>query len=118
VLWWFRAKWDRWRGRSELHELSDPFRAEVLLDGVVVAVLSDRRITDMFWRSYRIEPVGSATAIYDDALWNTCRFTFRDPQTDRTCSSGFVGGRAPFVHDCAPGAPTGGRVWLRALYFG
>jgi len=101
-----RFGWSRTRPR----ELGEPFRAEVMLDGVVVATLSDRIVTDMFWRSYRIEPLGTATAIADDDLWNRCRFVFRDPSTGQICSSGFAGGKAPFVRD--------GRVLLRALYFG
>jgi hypothetical protein len=95
--------------RSTCHELNDPFRAEVLHDGVAVATLSDRVITDMFWRRYRIEPIGDAKAIYDDELWNRCRFAFRDPESGQVCTSGFVGGKAPFVRE--------GRVHLRALSF-
>ncbi len=96
--------WLRKRTR-QARELDEPFCAEVLLDGRVVGVLTDRVWTDMFWRSYRIE----ATEALDDALWNECRFTFRDPATGRVCTSGFVGGTAPFVRD--------GRVWLRSMYF-
>ena len=94
----------------ELRELAEPFHAEVVLDGVAVATLSDRVSSDMFWRSYRIEPVGGATAIQDDELWEQCRFTFRDPVSGQICTCGFAGGRRPFVRD--------GRVRLRAMYFG
>lgn len=93
--------------RQTHEQLPDPFRAEVLLDGNVVALLSDRRAMDMFWYSYRIEPC-DATAT-DDSLWERCRFTFRDPATGRECRSAFVGGRAPFIQD--------GRIMLRAMYF-
>ncbi len=98
------------RTRTTAHELSEPFRVEVLLDGVVVATLSDRVVTDMFWRSYRIEPTADASAIHDDDLWDRCRFAFRDPRSGQVCTAAFVGGKAPFVRD--------GRVCLRALYFG
>lgn len=106
-------------GRVQVHrheakygaELKGPFRAEVLLDGAPVAILTERRYTEMFWRSYRIEPLSEETAklVYDTELWNECRFTFRDPATGMECRTGLVGGVPPFIHD--------GRISLRALYF-
>lgn len=83
-------------------------RHEVLLDGVPVAVLTDRAWEDMFWRSYRIAPVGDPAAITDDTLWDQCRFTFRDPASGMVARS-FAGGQRPFVKD--------GRVRLRVLLF-
>mgnify|MGYP001430150568 CR=1 FL=1 len=94
-----------------LTELDDPFEAEVLLGDRVVARLTDRIVTEMFWRSYRIEAVDEAgqKVIQDDALWERCAFDFRDPKTGIICVSAFVGGSAPFVKDS--------RVSLRAIYF-
>ena len=103
------ARYRAWRYGPPPHSLPDPFRAEVLLDGEVVATLTDRVFVDMFWHSYRIERAGASTAIDDDSLWDRCRFTFRDPATGMICTCGFVGGRRPFVQD--------GRVTLRAMYF-
>ena len=85
----------------------DPFHAEVLLDGKVVAVLTERQWIDMFWYSYRIEPLAAAAT--DDDLWDRCRFTFRDPATGRVCTTAFVGGQRPFIQE--------GRIKLRAMYF-
>jgi hypothetical protein len=92
-------------------ELEDPFMAEVLLDGKVVATLTDRVWTEMFWRDYRISPVSEETKVIieNDELWDNCRFTFRDPATGMICDTAFVGGIKPFVHD--------GIVSLRAMYF-
>jgi hypothetical protein len=97
--------------KSSLTELPEPFSVEVVLDGKTVAMLSDRRRTEMFWRSYRIEAVDDFghRAIADDSLWDNCRFTFRDLRSGLTCSSAFVGGSRPFVRDS--------RVSIRALYF-
>jgi hypothetical protein len=88
--------------------LPQPFVAEVLLDGHVVATVSDPGYVDMFWYSYRIEPVCGSSAIDDDDLWRRCRFTFREPTTGLVCARGFAG--PPCVRD--------GRVTLRSgMYF-
>jgi hypothetical protein len=92
--------------RTHVH-LPDPFLAEVLLDGVVVGFLTDRRQVDMFWFSYALDPIDAA-ATHDD-LWDQCRFAFRDPATGRLCTTAFVGGIRPFVRDR--------RVKIRAMYF-
>lgn len=92
-----------------LRELDQLDRVEVVLDGVTVAILTDRVVTDMFWRSYRIEPVGDSRSIYDDDLWIRCRFAFRDPASKRMCTTAFAGGAPPYVSD--------GRVAIRAMYF-
>jgi hypothetical protein len=108
VLRWLR---DRYRqSGTTVRELDEPFLADILLDGAPVAILTDRTVVQGSWTSYRIEPVGDSMAIYDDDLWKKSRLTFRDPLTGELCTSGFVGGTAPFVRD--------GRVLLRALYFG
>lgn len=92
---------DRWE------QLPDPFRAEVLLDGGVVGIVTDRRQVDMFWFSYALEPLDAR--VLDDGRWGRCRFHFRDPVTGRVCTTAFVGGSPPFVRD--------GRVLIRAMYF-
>lgn len=98
-------------GLRKSRELEDPFAAEVLYSGEVVADLSDRVLSDMYWRNYRIDPRSdkARAIISNDALWEECAFTFRDPKTGRVCSDGFVGEAKPFVKD--------GRISLRALYF-
>jgi hypothetical protein len=91
-------------------ELPEPFRAEVLLDGNVVAELTDRKVTEMFWRNYKITLTDGAdpAVILDDLLWHECRFTFRDPLTGAVCNTGFIGS-TPAVRD--------GRISLRGLDF-
>jgi len=102
--------------RSEIRkygqELGEPFAAEVLYQGDAVADLSDRDFVEMFWREYRIDPRSAEAkeVIENDDLWDECAFDFRDPATGNLCSSGFVGGRRPFIRD--------GKILLRALYFG
>jgi hypothetical protein len=116
VVWmlaWYvidRKKMNRHQ-KSSLTELPEPFSVEVVLDGKTVATMSDRKRTEMFWRSYRIESADEfgRQAIADDNLWDHCRFTFRDPRSGLTCCSAFVGGTRPFVRDF--------RVSIRALYF-
>lgn len=91
--------------------LSEPFRAEVLLDGTIIAVLSDRQFADMFWHSYRIAPVSSETArlIADDRLWMENRLTLRAPETGAVCSCILAGGGRPYVRN--------GRIELHSLLF-
>lgn len=94
-----------------VHELADPFLAEVLLDGQPVATITDRVFTEMFWRDYKITPLTPelADVVMNDDLWEACRFTFRDPASLKVCRTAFCGGSRPFVR--------GGIVSLRALYF-
>lgn len=114
VVWLFvkpairRRSQDRKRGK----ELDEPFLAEVLYQGEPVADLSDRDFVEMFWREYRIEPRSAEAKeiIMNDDLWDECVFDFRDPVSGDICTSGFVGGRRPFIRE--------GRISLRALYFG
>ncbi len=98
----------KWYGK----ELDEPFTAEVYLDDKLVAHLSDREFTEMFWRDYRIEPASpeGKVLIENDSLWETGRFHFRDPATGDLCKCGFVGRSSPFIRD--------GKISLRALYFG
>lgn len=98
--------------RAQVRELDEPFLAEVLLDGRPVAMISDRVVTEMFWRNYHISAISleDEAIIADDRLWEECRFSFRDPNTSRICQTGFAGGTAPFIRE--------GRISLRALYFG
>lgn len=104
LLRWLRG--EGWRD-ERFEQLPDPFRAEVLLDGTVVGVITDRHQVEMFWFSYALEPLD--VRVLDDGRWERCRFHFRDPPTGRVCIGAFPGGRAPFVRD--------GRVLIRALYF-
>ena len=92
-------------------ELPEPFSAEVLLDDKTVAIISDRRITEMFWRDYRIEAVDEIglSAISNDELWENGRFTFRESKSDMVCDSAFAGGSRPFVRNS--------RVSIRGMYF-
>jgi hypothetical protein len=93
-------------------ELPDPFHAEVLLDGRCVAILSDRKWEEMFWRSYRIEAVDEEELRQiseNDSLWFTKRLVFRDPTKGLVCTGVLPGGLAPYVKD--------GRVCLRFMYF-
>jgi len=85
---------------------------EVLYEGEVVADLSERVAVEMFWSTYQIRPRTPAGAelIGDDDLWNACAFYFREPGTGILCTTGQVGGSAPFVQD--------GRIMLRGMYFG
>lgn len=102
----------RFAARARGKELDDPFAAEVLYNGVVIAVLSDREFIEMFWREYRIDPRSAEAkkVIENDDLWDECVFDFRDPVSGNICTSGIVGGSRPFVRD--------GKISLRALYFG
>ena len=112
VVPWLVEKFQRRRLTARYgNELDEPFLAEVVLDGTAVATLSAREITEMFWRRYRITPLSheAAAIIADDALWEQCKFTFRDPASGRVCRAGFAGGSAPFVRN--------GHVSLRGLYF-
>lgn len=94
-------------------EIGDPFEAEVLLDGSVVALLADSAFSEMFWRSYRITPVSpeAEAIILNDALWEKCRFTFRHPPTGMICATGLAGSFGSSSH------VQQGRIQLRGLYF-
>jgi hypothetical protein len=98
--------WRRFVGPTH-EELADPFRAEVLLDDVIVAVITDRcEADDPVWASYAIHVFDDR--VRDDELWMRGRFRIRDPASGRECSSAFVDVGASF---------TDGRIILRGLYF-
>lgn len=92
-------------------ELDSPFLAEVLLDGQPVATLTDRVVTEMFWRDYKITPLTPELAdiIMNDDLWDEARFTFRDPVSRHVCIAGVMAGVPPRVRD--------GIISLRGLKF-
>lgn len=92
-------------------ELDSPFLAEVLLDGQPVATLTDRVVTEMFWRKYKITPLAPELEdiIMNDDLWDEDRFTFRDPVSKHVCIAGVFAGARPHVRD--------GIINLRGLYF-
>lgn len=92
-------------------ELDSPFLAEVLLDEQPVATLTDRVVTEMFWRSYKITPLSPELTgiIMNDDLWDDSRFTFRDPVSQDVCIAGYMGGARPHVCD--------GIISLRGLKF-
>lgn len=103
----------RWRRvRAQGKELGDPIAVEVIYRDEPVADLSDREFTELFWRDYRIVPRSEKgrRIIENDDLWDECAFTFRDTKTGDVCTTGFVGGKRPFI--------TNDRISLRALYFG
>ena len=93
------------RKRGSSDELWD-----VNLDGRRVAVLSDPRQLDMFWRSFAIAAVDGDRSIDDDDVWEQCRFEFRERATGNLAPHAFAGGGVPFVVD--------GRVVMRGLYPG
>lgn len=99
------------RARKYGRELDSPFLAEVLLDGLPVATLTDRVVTEMFWRSYKITPLTPELMgiIMNDDLWDEGRFTFRDPVSQDVCIAGYMAGARPHVHD--------GSINLRGLKF-
>jgi hypothetical protein len=82
----------------------------VELDGTPVGELSDARFEDMFWYSYAVNEIGTAAGspVYEDGLWNACRFTFRHRFSGEVVNEAFCGGKPPFVRN--------GRVLMRALY--
>lgn len=98
-----------WRTKKRI--LPEPFFAEVLHENEVVATISDRENKEMFWHEYSISPIDkvSQNIIENDDLWDQCKFTFRDPKTNRVCNSGLAGGGPPYIKD--------GRIQLRGLYF-
>ena len=80
----------------------------VELDGMPVAELGDARSEEMFWDSYAVTAPSEASPIFDDFLWNACRFSFRSRSTGEVVETVISGGQPPFVRD--------GRVLLRGLY--
>lgn len=81
----------------------------VELDGDVVGELIDPQFADMFWVSYAVgirDGRRSAT-LYDDKLWNECRFVFRNRRTGDVVKTAFCWGARPFVQD--------GRISMRGL---
>ena len=92
------------------HELQPPLKVEVLFDDVPVALLTDRQVVEMFWRSYKITALKPQlkSVIEDDESWNTKQVIFRDWYSGRKCST-FNAGRSGHVKE--------GRILLRDLYF-
>jgi len=114
AIWLFakRVIIKRLHYRKHGKELPDPFLAEVIYQGVAIADITDREFTEMFWRTYRIEPrtAEARLIVENDDLWDQCMFDFRDPKSGNVCTTGFVGGTKPFTKD--------GKILLRGLYFG
>ncbi len=112
--WWIWEQFQIARQKRLIGvELKSPFLAEVLLDGVPVATLTDRVVTEMFWRSYRFNPLPGVDQekILDEKLWTIpCGCTFRDPATGHLCKTAWTS-RAPQMVDGVM------IVYLRQLYF-
>ncbi len=92
------------------HVPEGPVEIEVLFDGIPTAVLTDRLVTETFWRNYKITPLQPEmqSVIEDVATWNTRKVIFRDRRNGKTCTY-WSGGLSHYVED--------GRISLRDLYF-
>ncbi len=82
----------------------------VELDGSPLGQLTDCVNADMFWDSYSIVPIQrtDTSRLYDDELWNGCKFRFKNQVSSEYVSDAFCGGAPPFVR--------GGRILMRRLY--
>lgn len=82
-------------------------------DGLRLALLTDCRFEDMFWDSYKIEPLVEdpmerAALLESPELWLSCEFTYRNQLfEDGVVESAFVA-EQPFWEP--------GRVSMRGLY--
>jgi hypothetical protein len=81
-------------------------------NGRRIAQLTDPRFEDMFWYSYKIEPLTEDPAEREELLtspdrWLACKFVYRSRQFDSVAETAFPAGQ-PF--------PEPGRVLMRALY--
>jgi hypothetical protein len=80
--------------------------------GRPVALLTDPRFEDMFWESYRIEPLVEdeqerQRLLSDAELWLRCEFVYRSRR---------FGAVAPFAFPAGSPFPEAGRVTMRGLY--
>lgn len=82
----------------------------VELDGCPIGQLTDCVKTDMFWDSYAIAPIHAADTsnLYNDELWNSAKFCFRNRESGEYANDAFCGGAPPFVKS--------GRILMRRLY--
>ena len=82
----------------------------VELDGSPLGQLTDCVNADMFWDSYSIAPIQrtDTSRLYDDELWNGCKFRFKNQESGEYVNEAFCGGAPPFVRD--------GRILMRRLY--
>ncbi len=81
-------------------------------EGRRIGVLTDPRPADMFWCSYKIEPVVDDSGLRDDLLdsrlhWDQCDFTFRNRAFDQTAPGFVAAGQPPFEN---------GRALMHGLY--
>jgi hypothetical protein len=79
-----------------------------------IAQLTDPRITEMFWVSYRIEPLIDDPIEREELLnsperWDACEFVYRSREFGQVAEYAFPAAR-PF--------PESGRVLIRGLYLG
>ena len=82
-------------------------------DGVPVAVLVDPRYEDMFWHSYRVEPIeGTALpdVVFEAGFWHAGTLVFRSRATGEAVRDAFAGGETPTREQP--------RVIMRGLYSG
>jgi hypothetical protein len=80
--------------------------------GGTLAILTEPRFEDMFWDSYRIQPVATDDEdrhriLCDRDWWGRCEFVFRSRQFDQCAKDAFPA-LDPF--------PEPGRVKMRGLY--
>lgn len=80
-------------------------------DGATVAVLVDPYWEDMFWHSYRVEPVEGAAlpeVVFAASYWHEGGLVFRNRFSREVARNAFAGGETPTRE-----RP---RVWMRGLY--
>ena len=76
----------------------------------IVGYLTDPLYEDMFWVSYRVSEADPLLSpiLYNDDLWNECRFRYRSKMNGEYVDAAICGGSPPFVRD--------GRIFMRGLY--
>ena len=68
----------------------------VEVDGRKIARLSDPQQTEMFWVSYRLEPITDdghdLSLLYSSEFWNSCRAEYRNCEFNEIAPYAFAGG--------------------------
>jgi len=72
----------------------EPIDAWIIeLDGDDIGLLVQPQVTDMFWKQFVV--VGDDARLFDNTLWEQCRFRYRHAWSGRRAEHAFCGGLRP-----------------------
>ena len=84
---------------------------QVLAGGEPAALLTDCTFAEMFWDSYKVEPVNGNDRVFTPEFWLDQPLEFINARFGLAAKYAFPAGRAMRADDCPKN-----RIWMRGLY--